>query len=108
MDNTKINLEQQYELREINIQLNLNLNDDFICNKCTLSEYLSLVEEAKRYHQEKEAKRYYEEVAKQNYEENVKEYYKEETKQYCERDTRRYDEPSFRIRPIDAKGNAKN
>jgi hypothetical protein len=108
MDNTKINLEQQYELREINIQLNLNLNDDFICNKCTLKEFLSLVEEAKRYYQEKEAKRYYQEEAKQYYEENLKINYEEDTKECCQRDTRRYDEPSYRIRPIDAKGNAKN
>lgn len=76
MDNTKINLEQQQEVREINIKLNLGLTDDFICN-CTLSDYLSLVE------------------------------FKEDTKQYCEQDTRQYNEPSYRIRPIDAKGNAK-
>jgi hypothetical protein len=108
MDNNKINLEQQQKLREINIQLNLNLSDNFICNECTLKEYLSLVEEAKRYCQEKEAKQYYEEVAKQYYEENIIEHYKEDTIQYCERESRRYNEPSYRIRPIDAKGNIKN
>lgn len=108
MDNTKINLEQQCELREISIKLNLELTDDFICNKCTLNDYLSLVEEAKRYCEEKDAKRYYQEEAKQYYEENLKIYYEEDTNQCCQRDNRRYDEPSYRIRPIDAKGNAKN
>ena len=108
MDNTKINLEQQQEIREINIKYNLELTDDFICNKCTFKDYLSLVEEAKRHSQEKETKQYYEEVAKQYYEEDIKIYYQEVTKQCCERDTRRYDEPSYRIRPIDAKGNATN
>jgi hypothetical protein len=108
MDNKKINLEQQQEVREINIKLNLELTDDFISNKCTLNDYLSLVQEARRYCEEKEAKQYCEEVAKQYYEENFKIYTEEDAKQCCEQATRRLHEPSYRIRPIDAKGNAKN
>jgi hypothetical protein len=108
MENTKINLEQQQEIRQINIELNLQLTADFICNKCTLNDYLSLVEEAKRYFEQKMTKQYHQEEAKYYYEENIKHYHEEEAKQCCERMSRQLDEPSFRIRPIDAKGNAKN
>jgi len=81
----KLDLAQQEQLIKINRQYNLNLSDDFICNKCTLIEYLSLVESCEQSHRIQEER------------------YRKEEK--CNEQSDRIE---YRIRPIDAKGNAKN
>ena len=66
---TKLDINQQENLKKLNTKYMLNLSDDFIYNKCSLEDYLSLI-------------RLTEEIDVLN------------------------NTPSYRIRPIDSKGNA--
>lgn len=81
---TKLDSNQQEYLKEVNTQYKLNLSNDFICNECTLKDYLNLLKIITEIDEEKCQK--------------------------CEKihDSSSYMEPSYRIRPIDSQGKVKN